>query len=78
MLIVKMGNNESSPTRFELLAKKDILDTNMITLNVLIKREYQQTPVNIEKIREYKKSLAKLTKQIEKIDKIVKQQNGKR
>lgn len=35
-----MGNKQSSATRFELEAKKEILETNLLSLNTLLKMEY--------------------------------------
>jgi len=71
-----MGNRESSPTRFELVAKKDMIETNLISLNTLLKLEYNKTPVNMELVREYKQSRTNLTKKLEKVNKIL--NNGKR
>lgn len=66
-----MGNNQSSSTRFELLAKRDMIETNIKTVKTLLQREYHKTPINLENIRSHKKSLEKLTKQIEKINHIL-------
>lgn len=70
-----MGNSESSLTPFELRTKKEMLESNLSTLNVLIKREYASIPVNISKVREYKTSIKRITKQLNSVNKSL--DNGK-
>jgi hypothetical protein len=70
-----MGNKQSSATQFELQAKKDIIETNLVSLDTLLKLEYNKMPINMERVREYKQSKTNLTKKMEKVNKIL--NNGK-
>jgi len=70
-----MGSNESTLTRFELGAKKDMIESNLKTLDVLIKREYTHSPVDIQKIKEYKFAIERNRKQLHKLNSLL--HNGK-